>query len=225
MVVNRTSKSVLPRLEVPAFFTILALASAATFSLAQAPNPTSAANPFYGSITAQPASDETLTLTLDDAIRRGLENNLGLKEAESGEKNIKGQKNEALQQFLPTITFTGATGFYQHDLAAQGFGPGVIKKFAQAFPGGFPTGISLITKDDLTEEQIHYRQTLFSGPVIAAWRAAGAAEKAAYFAKMSARGEVVQQVATAYLHAIASSSEIDNARALEAADQLLLSQV
>ncbi len=60
--------------------------------------------------------------------------------------------------------------------------------------------------------------------MIAGWRAAGAAEKAAYFTKMSARGEVVQQVATAYLHAIAASSEIDNARAQEAADQLLLSQ-
>ena len=224
MIVNRTSTSVFRRLEVPAFFTILALAGAAAALHAQQSNPTSATNAFYGSITAHPASDETLKLTLDDAVRRGLENNLGLKEAESGEKNIKGQKNGALQEFLPTITLTGATGFYQHDLAALGFGPSVIGKFAQAFPGGLPTGISLITKDDLTEEQIHYRQTLFSGPVIAGWRAAGAAEKAAYFAKMSARGEVVQQVATAYLRAIAASSEIDNAQALEAEDQLLLSQ-
>ena len=224
MIVNRTSISVLRRLESPAFFTILALAGAATVVHAQTANPTSATNAFYGSLTAHPASDETLKLTLDDAIRLGLQNNLGLKEAESGEKSIQGQKKEALQEFLPTVTFTGATGFYQHDLAAQGFGPSVIAKFAQAFPGGLPTGISLITKDDLTEEQIHYRQTLFSGPVIAGWRAAGAAEKAAYFTKMSARGEVVQQVATAYLHAIAASSEIDNARALEAADQVLLSQ-
>jgi outer membrane protein TolC len=39
---------------------------------------------------------------------------------------------------------------------------------------------------------------------------------------MSARGEVVQQVATAYLHAIAASSEVDNAKALLAQDQVLL---
>ncbi len=37
-----------------------------------------------------PASGETLKLTLDDAIRLGLQNNLGLKEAESGEKSIQG---------------------------------------------------------------------------------------------------------------------------------------
>jgi outer membrane protein TolC len=38
---------------------------------------------------------------------------------------------------------------------------------------------------------------------------------------MSARGEVVQQVATAYLHCIAAASEVDNAKALEAEDQVL----
>jgi len=36
---------------------------------------------------------------------------------------------------------------------------------------------------------------------------------------------VVQQVASAYLHAIAASSEVDNARALESEDQLLLRNV
>jgi len=39
---------------------------------------------------------------------------------------------------------------------------------------------------------------------------------------MSARGEVVQQVATAYLHAIAASSEVDNAKALEATSEVLV---
>jgi outer membrane protein TolC len=63
---------------------------------------------------------------------------------------------------------------------------------------------------------------LFSGPVIAGWKAVAAAQRAAHFVKMSARGEVVQQVATAYLHAIAAASEVDNARALEAADRVVL---
>jgi outer membrane protein TolC len=39
---------------------------------------------------------------------------------------------------------------------------------------------------------------------------------------MSARGEVVQQVATAYLHAIADASDVDNATALEKADEVAL---
>jgi outer membrane protein TolC len=118
---------------------------------------------------------------------------------------------------------TGTNGFYQHNLAAMGFGPSTIKKFAALMPGGFPAGLSTITKDDLTEGKIQYGQMLFSGPVIAGWKAAGAAERAAHFARMSARGEVVQQVATAYLHAIAAASQVDNAKALEATGALLLS--
>ena len=196
---------------------------AGTGAMGQAGNPTSAANPFFGSVTAQLRRDETLKLSLDDAVSRGLKNNLGLKEAESDEKTVHADKNAALQQFLPTITLNGDIGLYQHDLAAQGFGPGVFSKFSGMFPGGvMPKGISLITKDDLTEGQVRYSQTLFSGPAIAGWKAAGSAERAAHFAKMTARGEVVQQVATAYLHAIAASSEVDNATAQLAQDQLLL---
>jgi outer membrane protein TolC len=201
---------------------IILLAGLAAPAWSQGSNPTSAANPFYGSVTAQPRTSEMLKLSLDDAVRRGLENNLGLKQAESSEKVLHGERNQALQQFLPTITLTGDTGFYQHDLAAQGFGPGVIKKFAVLFPGGTMPALSLITKDTLTQGQIHYSETLFSGPVIAGWKAAGAAERAAHFGKMTARGEVVQQVATAYLHAIAASSEVDNAKALVAQSQVLL---
>jgi outer membrane protein TolC len=190
---------------------------------ARAQNPTSAANPYYGSITAQPLTDQTLNLSLDDAVTRGLKNNLGLKEVENSEKGIHAERDQALQQFLPTIVLKANTGVYQHNLAAQGFGPGAIAKFAALFPSGsMPAGISTITRDDLTEGKVYFSQTLFSGPVIAGWRAAGAAQRAAHFARMSARGEVVQQVATAYLHAIAASGEVDNAKALLDQDQVQL---
>jgi outer membrane protein TolC len=189
---------------------------------AHAQNPTSADNPFFGSVTAQPLTDQTLHLSLDDAIRRGLENNLGLREAESQEKSIKGQRDQALQEFLPTITLTGDTGYYQHNLVALGFSPALISMFAPLFPGGvIPPGFSTITRDTLTEGMVHFDQTLFSGPVISGWRAAGAAQRSAYYAKMTARGQVVQDVATVYLRSIADSSEVDNARANVAEAQLL----
>jgi outer membrane protein TolC len=213
--VNKVQQSLLRRTVAPAALAVLVLAGVCAPLCAQAPNPTSAANPFFGSVTLRPATDEPLQLSLDDAITLGLKNNLGLREAENGEKSLQGQKNEALQEFLPTITLTGDTGVHQHDLVAMGFGPGTMKKFGY-------TGLSPITRDELTEGQIHFSQTLFSGPVIAAWKAAGAAQKAAYFAKMSARNEVVQQVASAYLHSIAAASEVDNAQALEAEDQVLV---
>jgi outer membrane protein TolC len=219
MAVSEARHKALRRLSAPSFLGILILAAGAAWS--QASNPTSANNPFFGSVTVQPRSDETLKLSLEDAVARGLTTNLGLKEAESDELEVRGEKNEAIQMFLPTITLKGDTGIYQHDLAALGFGPGVISKFSGLFPAGVTPKLSLITKDDLTEGQVQFSETLFSGPVIGSFKAASAAQKAAHFAKMSARGEVVQQVATAYLHAIAAQSEVDNAQALVSQAQVL----
>lgn len=226
MLVISTRNPVGRRAAVPALLAALAFLPAAAPLRAQGQNPSSATNPYYGSITVQPVTSEPLKLSLDEAVAMGLKNNLGLKEAENNEKQLRGQKNEALQEFLPTLMLSGATGVYQHNLAALGFGPGVIGQFSSLFPGGkFPTGISFITRDDLTQGEVSFSQTLFSGPVIAGYKAAGAAERSAYFAKMSARGEVVQQVASAYLHAIAAASEVDNAKALEAQDQIQLNHV
>jgi len=226
MAVNCVQHSVSRRRAIPAFLTSIALAAMPALSCAQAPNPSSANNPFYGSVTAHPVTDDVLKLSLDDAVRRGFENNLGLREAEAGEKAYHAEKNQALQEFLPTINLVGDTGVYQHNLAALGFNASVLKDFAALLPGGVvPPGLSFITRDTLTEGKLTFTQTLFSGPVIAGWRAAGAAQRSAYFAKMTARGEVVQQVATAYLHAIAASSEVDNAKALESQDQVQLDNV
>ena len=194
-------------------FVLLFLAGIAAPAM-RGQNPSSATNPFWGSTTTQPATSGTLQLSMDDAIRRGMENNLGLREAESAELSLTGQKNQALQAFLPTITLTGDTGYYQHNLVAQGFSPGQIGKFSGLFPGGIPpSGFSTLTHDTLTEGTIHFKETLFSGPVISGWKAAGAAQRATYFQRMSARGETVQQVASIYLRSVADASEVDNAKA------------
>jgi outer membrane protein TolC len=113
---------------------------------------------------------------------------------------------------------------HEYNLAAFGFGPGFLDKQLDCFRPGLQANISFITKADVTTGQVNYEQTLFSGPVIDGYKAARAAEKSAYFGKMSARGEVVQQVATAYLAVIAAQSEVDNAKALMDADKVLLDQ-
>ncbi len=209
----------------PEIYVLVTLAIGATALCAQSGNPSSASNPYFGSVTAHPATDETIKLSLDDAIRRGLENNLGLQEAQNNELTLKGEKNEALQEFLPTITLTGGTGYFEHDLAALGFGPNTLKDFTALFPPGEPPPtFPAVTKNSLTQGMFNYHQTLFSGPVIAGWKAAGAAQRSAYYAKMTARGEVVQQVATSYLKALAAQSEIDDATALGKTDQVLYDQ-
>ena len=51
-----------------AFVPVASLLIAVSAARAQAPNPTSATNPFYGSITVQPASESTLKLSLPALI-------------------------------------------------------------------------------------------------------------------------------------------------------------
>ncbi len=82
----------------------------------------------------------------------------------------------------------------------------------------------MITRADVTQGQINYQQTIFSGPVLNGYKAVRAARTAAYFAKMSSRGEVVQQVATAYLAVIADRSDVANAKSLLDSDKVLLDQ-
>jgi outer membrane protein TolC len=234
MFVYRSQILVLRRLGVPALGVILALGVHASAALAQSadlpsnpsPNPSSLSNPYYGSVTIAPATDGVIKLSLDDAVQRGLGSNLGLKEAEVSERKFKGELTEALQYFLPSITLTGATGYNEFNLQAFGFTPGFLNKIAGSgiFPPGAFNGLSFITKADVTTGQINYEQTLFSGTYIDGYKAVRAGEKSAYFGKMSARGEVVQQVATAYLAVIAAQSEVENAKSLLGSDKVLLDQ-
>jgi outer membrane protein TolC len=203
---------------------VCALAQTGGLPSNPSPNPSSVSNPYYGSVTVAPVTDVVLRLSLDDSVQRGLTTNLGLKEAEQNEKSLHGQEAEALQYFLPSVTLTGATGYNEFNLAAFGFGPGILDKVGSLFPGLNFNNISFITRADITTGQVNYEQTLFSGPVIDGYKAVKAAERAAYFGKESARGEVVQQVATAYFAVIADQSEVENAKALMDADEVLLDQ-
>jgi len=115
----------------------LALVGAGVFANGQpgssAPNPTSAVNPFFGSVTAHQPATKTLKLSLDEAVSLGLKNNLGLKEAEAGGKDAARRKNEALQNFCHHHPHRRHRR-YQHNLAALGFGPGAIKQLQSSSP-------------------------------------------------------------------------------------------
>ena len=124
--VVKSKRSLLSRVLVPALAGLSAVSLPVGLS-AQMQNSGSFANPFWGSVMARPLTNDELTLSLDDAIRMGLQNNLGLKQAEAQELSIHGQKNQALQKFLPDIELNGEVGVHQTNLAGMGFGPGVIR--------------------------------------------------------------------------------------------------
>ncbi len=72
------------------------------------------------------ATGTVLDLSLDDAIQRGLRQNLGLILQNSSVKNANGQRLEELQSLLPTVNATASIEVQQINLAAFGLTfPGV----------------------------------------------------------------------------------------------------
>ena len=84
-------------------------------------NPTSPTpDTFRGSLVAGKATDGVLDLSMDDAIARGLRQNLGLILQTTNQQSAKGQQLEQLQALLPTITGDASIEVEQVDLAAFG---------------------------------------------------------------------------------------------------------
>ena len=71
-----------------------------------------------------------------------------------------------------------------------------------------------MVKVNSTIAQVNFSQALFTWAGWDVWKAAKANERAAYYNAQSSRGLVVLNVGTAYLQALAASSQVDYAQAL-----------
>lgn len=75
---------------------------------------------FKGSIVEGKSTGTVLDLSLDDAILRGLRNNLGVILQGASQQNANGQRLEELQALLPTVTGAVSINVQQVNLAAYG---------------------------------------------------------------------------------------------------------
>ena len=75
---------------------------------------------FQGSVTAGQATDQVIGLSLNDAIERGLRNNLGVILSGTQTASAKAQKMTDLQPLLPDVEFNAHEAVQQVDLAAEG---------------------------------------------------------------------------------------------------------
>src|SRR5581483_5412217 len=108
----------------------------------------SAANPYVGSVQAVPYTATPKALSMDDAIKLGIENNLALTLAREQQKSADAQKLELVTVLLPDITLHGETGVHQYNLEAQGFHPASLGDFAGLLPAGSTGSFPLVTKVD-----------------------------------------------------------------------------
>jgi outer membrane protein TolC len=201
---------------------VLLLVAAAA---AQSNPANSAVNPYTGSVQAVPYTPDVKPLSLDDAIRLGIENNLALTLAREDQRTAAAQKLQLINVLLPNLSLHGETGVHEYNLEALGFHPSLLPAFAPLLPPGTPaSSFHLITKVDTTIGQVNFSQDLFNWAGYDVWRAAQANQKAAYYSAQSSRGLVVLNVGNSYLQALAARAEADYARALQKTDETVLNQ-
>jgi outer membrane protein TolC len=206
-------------------FLALGVLAAAASALAQSNLANSATNPYAGSVQAVALTPGVKHLSLDDAIQLGIANNLALTLAREQQKSADAQKLQLVNVLLPNMSLHGETGVHEYNLEAEGFHPSILPEFAKLFPPGTPaSSFHLVTKVDTTIGQVNFSQALFNWAGYDVWRAAQAAQKAAFYNAQSSRGLVVLNVGDSYLQALAAKSQVDYASALLSTDQTLLDQ-
>jgi outer membrane protein TolC len=194
-----------------------AIAQGPSKELPQAPVPNM---PQWSSgVTVERATPGALPLSLDDAIDRGEKRNLQMLLSIQNEHMVHGELLTAENSLLPSLTATGSLEAAQIDLAALGFRPGELVKFGIA-PGTFP----VIVKVNTASAQISMDQQLFNLPAYYLYRSAQKAASAANYTTLNVKGGVTLAVGTQYLLALADAAQIENARALEKADQVAFDQ-
>ncbi len=154
-----------------------------------------AIDPSYkGSIVRDKATDGVLQLGLQDALDRGLKNNLGLVLQTSNEKSASGQRLQELQYLLPTVSGAASISVEQVNLAAYGL----------KFPGLNP----IIGPFQVMDFRGYLTQNLVNLQALQNFIAAKHDFEAAKLTAQDARDLVVLTVGNAYLLCIADQSRI-----------------
>ena len=190
----------------------------------QVPTQSSLFNSYLGSIQMGPAVPRVISLTLDDALKMGIANNLGLVYAQQSVLQQKAQRLQVLNVLLPNIDVQGSTALHQFNLAAQGFRPDVLPEFAALLPPGAASNFPSIIKVDVTRGQANFSQYLFDWAGYDLVKALGHLLKSTAQSSADSRGQVVQNVGVAYLRVIAAQSQVAYDQTLLTTDAAVLYQ-
>ncbi len=171
-------------------------------------NAASAQNPFLGGVRIGAVTPGVLTLSLTDAIARGLKQNLGLILGQQGVQAATGSRWAALSGLLPTVGFR--VGEAREVINLEAFG----------FP--VPAGTSpLIGPFNVFDIRLSGSQTIFDYSAIQAAHAGDEGLKAANFTYKDARDTVVFTIANLYLQTVTGASQIEAAQAQVKTSQAL----
>jgi outer membrane protein TolC len=154
---------------------------------------------YQGSVAVEPATADTLPLTLDDAIQRGLKHNLGLILTSQNQQTAGGQRLQQLQALLPTVDASIKEAVEETNLQAEGL----------RIPG-FP---SIIGPYGFTDARANLSWSLLNISSLKNYLASKHNFQGTQLSVQDARDEVVLTVGNAYLLCIADASRIESTQA------------
>jgi len=187
-----------------------ALPSAQTIQQSAPPAAPGVGPSFQGSVQAGQATGETIELTLDDAIQRGLKNNLGVILSGTQTAAARAQRLSALQGLLPAIDANFKESVQQVDLAALGL----------RIPG-FP---SVIGPFGYTDVRAYLTWSIVDVKSLREYMAAKHNFNAAQLTAEDARQMVILTVGNAYLMVLADESRVESVKAQVATAKISLNQ-
>jgi len=165
---------------------------------------------FNGSVPTGEVSPTPLELSLDEAIQRGLRNNLGVILSSTQTATARSQRLSELQSLLPSVDFKATEAVMQTDLAAQGL----------RLPG-FPTIIGPFGYTDL---RASLSWSLVDVSSLRDYLAAKHNFVAAQLSADDARNLVILTVGNAYLLVLADEAEVSSVQAQVATAKISLDQ-
>ena len=188
-------------------FLVAVSAFAQTGSLAVTPTggPTQAPGAFQGSVPSGAPSSGPLSLSLDEAVKRGLRYNLGAINSQQSLRQAQGESIVALSPLLPNLSANLLEVDQQIDLAAFGF------KFKTPPGSGFsiPTIVGPFNYFDLRG---NLTQKLADVQALRTYQSSREARRAADFSVQDSREFIVYVVTAGYLQVIAESARVDSAK-------------
>ncbi|MDR3792023.1 MAG: TolC family protein [Terracidiphilus sp.] len=167
-------------------------------------------NPFQGSVASGEATSQTLELTLDDAIARGLRTNLGVILSGQQLAAARGSRLSQLQTLLPTANLKAQESVVQIDLPAQGMRI-----------SGFPTTLGPF---GYTDVRATLDWSLVDVPSLHNYLAARHNFNAANLTAADAHDLVVLTVGNAYLLVLADQTRVASVEAQAATAKVSLDQ-
>ena len=168
-------------------------------------------SPYLGGVPTGTASSTPLQLSLEDAVTRGLRQNLGGLLSSDAVSGAQGERWQALSALLPNLTT--ATSFGVREVDTKAF-IGIVVPGHPAILGPF----------GVFDTRAYLDQSLFNWESIQRARSSAAQVKSAQYSYKNARELIVLVVVSNYLLVIADQSQVESALAQRDTAKVLFDQ-